>query len=297
MSQHQHTLSKPIFCAGVGVHSGRRARLAIRPAPSDTGIVFRRSDLGVQSMDIPARGDAVSDVQLGTTLSNRAGASVAVVEHLLAAFSGSGLDNALVEIDGEEVPIMDGSAAVYCALIARAGLDPQARARRRIRIVEPIEVRDGVKFARLAPCAGDALEIRARIDFDTRAIGCQEMSVRLTPGLFVRDLAFARTFGFARDVEALRALGLAQGGSLDNAIVIDGDAVVNPEGLRCGDEFIRHKILDAVGDLALAGGAIAGKYEAEQPGHALNNQLVRKLLDTPKAWIWEPASAEFRASA
>lgn len=274
--------------AGVGVHSGERARLVLRPAAPDTGVVFVRTDVDAPDREIPARGDFVSEVTLGTTLSNEDGISVAVVEHLLAAFSGMGLDNVRIEIDGPEVPIMDGSSAVFCELINQVGLVEQSALRRRIRILETVTVEEGTKKrASLEPTTGKALTLRARIDFESRAIGVQEMALRLRPGMFARDLAFARTFGFARDVDYLKSMGLARGGSLENAVVIDGDDIINPEGLRVEDEFVRHKVLDAVGDLFLAGAPIAGTYTAEQPGHALNNALVRKLLATPEAWCWE----------
>lgn len=289
--EFQHTLQNAVICAGVGVHSGERARMVIRPAAPGTGIRFRRTDLDVDSL-ILARGDQVTDVQLGTTLTNLDGASVATVEHFLAACAGTGLDNLLVEIDGPEVPIMDGSAAVFCELFLGAGLKQQSALRRRIRILDTVEVRDGIKFARLSPSTDNVLTMTAKIEFETKAIGTQQMSMRLVPGLFARDIAFARTFGFARDVETLKAMGLARGGSLDNAVVIDGDTIVNPEGLRSDDEFIRHKLLDAVGDLMLAGAPIAGCYEARQPGHAMNNKLVRALLAAPEAWCWETDEAD-----
>lgn len=288
--EFQQTVRAPIMVAGIGVHSGTRARMVIHPAQPGTGIVFIRTDLDASDTVIPARGDSVSDVMLGTTLTNESGVSVAVVEHLLAACSGMGLDNARIEIDGQEVPVMDGSAAVFCDLISQVGLRQQAAPRRRIRILEKVEVVDGDKRASLSPSTGNCLTLHARIDFETRAIGVQEMAVRLKPGQFARDVAFARTFGFARDVDYLKSMGLARGGSLDNAVVIDGDEIVNPEGLRAEDEFVRHKVLDAIGDLFLAGGQIAGTYEAVQPGHALNNALVRKLLETPAAWCWESDS-------
>lgn len=284
--EFQQTLQHAVICAGIGVHSGARARMVIRPAEAGTGIRFRRTDLDTDSL-ILARGDQVSEVQLGTTLTNSDGASVATVEHFLAACAGMGLDNLLVEIDGPEVPIMDGSSAVFCELFLGAGIRQQSALRRRLRILDTVEVRDGVKFARLSPSADNVLTLRAKIEFESKAIGTQQMAMRLMPGLFARDIAFARTFGFARDVETLQAMGLARGGSLDNAVVIDGDSIVNPEGLRADDEFIRHKLLDAVGDLMLAGGPIAGLYEARQPGHAMNNKLVRALLSTPEAWCWE----------
>lgn len=284
--EYQNTLKTPVICAGIGVHSGERARMVIKPAAVNTGIRFRRTDLDTQS-DILARGDHVTEVQLGTTLTNEEGASVATVEHFLAACAGMGLDNLLIEIDGPEVPIMDGSSAVFCELFLNAGLVAQSALRRRIRILDTIEVKDGIKWAKLSPTQDTVLTLKAKIEFETKAIGTQQMAMRLMPGLFAKDIAFARTFGFARDVETLKSMGLARGGSLDNAVVIDGDDIVNPEGLRSDDEFIRHKLLDAVGDLMLAGAPIAGAYEARQPGHAMNNKLVRALIEHPEAWCWE----------
>ncbi len=269
--------------------------MVIHPGEPGSGIQFYRTDL--KSTAILARGDHVSDVKLGTTLKNEDGMSVSTVEHFLAACIGMGLDNLEVEIDGPEVPIMDGSSAVFCELFMAAGLKEQVARRRRIRILEPIEVREGVKWARLSPSHDTVLTLRAKIEFASKAIGTQQMAMRLMPGLFARDIAFARTFGFSRDVETLKAMGLARGGSLDNAVVIDGDTVINPEGLRSDDEFIRHKLLDAVGDLALAGGPIAGLYEAYQPGHALNNKLVRELLARPEAWCWETDAVEVQTAS
>jgi len=284
----QQTIERPAMCAGIGVHSGEKARLVLKPAPAGTGIVFRRTDLGVPKAEILAHADNVSDTQLGTTITNDSGISVAVVEHLMAAVCGVGIDNMIIEIDGPEVPIMDGSSAVYCELLLQAGLKAQSTPRRRIRILETVEIVDGPKRATLSPSDDTHLTLRARIEYDNSVIGVQQMALRLAPGMFARNLAFARTYGFARDVEMLRTMGLARGGSLDNAVVIDDDeAIMNPEGLRTEDEFVRHKMLDAVGDLMLAGAPIAGAYDAVQPGHALNNKLVRKLLETPSAWCWE----------
>ena len=287
----QQTIERPAMCAGIGVHSGEKARLVLKPAPANTGVMFRRTDLGVPNAEILAHALNVSDTQLGTTISNEDGISVAVVEHLMAAVSGLGIDNLLIEIDGPEVPIMDGSSAVYCELLLQAGLKVQGAPRRRIRILETVEIVDGPKRATLSPSPDTHLTMRARIEYDNNVIGIQQMALRLAPGMFARDLAFARTYGFARDVDMLRAMGLARGGSLDNAVVIDDEEIMNPEGLRIEDEFVRHKMLDAVGDLMLAGAPIAGAYDAVQPGHALNNQLVRKLLDTPEAWCWETDEA------
>ena len=275
------------MCAGIGVHSGEKARLVMKPAPAGTGIMFRRTDLGIRNADIPAHATSVTDTQMNTTLSNEDGISVAVVEHLMAAVSGLGIDNLLVEIDGPEVPIMDGSSAVFCELLLQAGLKTQPVPRRRIRILETVDIVDGPKRASLSPSSDNHLTLRARIEYDNNVIGIQQMALRLAPGMFARNLAFARTYGFARDVEMLRSMGLARGGSLDNVVVVDGEEIMNPEGLRIEDEFVRHKMLDAVGDLMLAGAPIAGAYDAVRPGHALNNQLVRKLLDTPSAWCWE----------
>ena len=294
--EFQQTIKHAVICAGVGVHTGTRVKMVAKPADTGTGIRFRRTDLGAD-MPIEARGDRVSEVKLGTTLTNSEGASVATVEHLLAACAGMGLDNLMIEIDGPEVPIMDGSSAVFCELFLNAGLIEQGALRQRIRILDTIEVRDGVKWARLSPSADNILTLKAKIEFESKAIGTQQMAMRLMPGLFARDIAFARTFGFARDVETLKAMGLARGGSLDNAVVIDGDEIVNPEGLRSDDEFIRHKLLDAVGDLMLAGAPIAGVYEARQPGHAMNNQLVRALLEQPDMWCWETDTVELETAA
>jgi UDP-3-O-[3-hydroxymyristoyl] N-acetylglucosamine deacetylase len=289
--ERQTTIARKVSCAGIGVHSGVRARLTLLPAPANTGICFVRTDLPEDAGDIPAHAESVSDTQLGTTLSNERGASVAVVEHLLAAIAGLGLDNLRIEIDAGEVPIMDGSSSVFYELLSLAGLKKLGPARRRIRILETVEVRDGPKRATLSPSTSDVLTLRARIEYEDRHIGVQQMALRLAPGMFARDLAFARTYGFERDVEMLRSMGLARGGSLENAVVIGQDGVMNPEGLRSEDEFVRHKMLDAVGDLMLAGAPIAGDYDAVQPGHGLNNQLVRALLATPSAWCWEEAGA------
>ncbi|MAM06358.1 MAG: UDP-3-O-[3-hydroxymyristoyl] N-acetylglucosamine deacetylase [Hyphomonas sp.] len=290
--EFQQTIARPAVCAGVGVHSGKKARLVLKPAPAGTGVVFRRTDIQGPNTTIPADAEQVTDTQLGTTLTNENGVSVAVVEHLMAALAGMGIDNLLIEIDGPEVPIMDGSSAVYCELLLQAGLKQQSAPRRRIRILETIEIEDGPKRARLSPSEDKLLTLNARIEYDDTVIGVQEMTLQLAPGMFARDLAFARTYGFARDVDMLRSMGIARGGSLENAVVVDDGEIMNPEGLRSEDEFVRHKMLDAVGDLMLAGAPIAGIYEAVQPGHSINNLLVRKLLETPSAWCWESDTAD-----
>lgn len=283
----QTTIAQTVRCAGIGVHTGRRASLELRPAPAGHGVVFERTDLAISDRLIPARGDLVTETQLETRLDNGAGATVSTVEHLLAAVAGKEVDNLLIRIDGPEIPIMDGSSSVFCSLLRDAGITTLRQARRRMRILETVEVRHGAKWARLSPTTGRYLTMSARIDFPNPVIGVQTVALRFSPGVFAREIAFARTFGFLHEVDYLRSKGLAQGGSLDNAVVIAGDAVMNPEGLRAEDEFVRHKVLDAVGDLSLLGGAVAGVYEANQPGHAINNALVRRLLETPEAWCWE----------
>ena len=290
--QLQQTLKRPAMCAGIGVHSGEKSKLVFRPAEIGTGIRFIRTDITDKPNVIEAIGDTVSSVTLGTTLTNEHGVSVAVTEHLLAACAGIGLSNLIVEIDGPEVPIMDGSSTLFVELLMQAGLAQQNAPLRRLRILEEVAVEAGPKWAKLTPTTDNCLTMRVRIDFENKAIGVQQMALRLVPGVFARDLAFARTFGFMKDAEKMRAMGLGLGSSLENAVVIEGEEVINPEGLRSGDEFVRHKILDAVGDLMLAGGPIAGAYEANQPGHALNNALVRKLLETPEAWCWETDQLE-----
>lgn len=280
----QHTIARPASCTGIGLHTGARVKLTIRPAGVGEGVRFVRMDVKDRDPVIPAQALGVSSTNLGTNITNSAGASVATVEHFLAACSGMGVDNLIAELEGPEAPIMDGSAAPFVALIAEAGLAPQEAPRRRLKILKPVEVRDGVKLARLSP--SDGFSIRVAIDFRARAIGRQTIMFTLQPGAFARDVAFARTFGFAADVEKLRSMGLARGGSLDNAIVVDGDTILNPDGLQVPDEFVRHKLLDVIGDLYLAGGPIEGAYEGEQPGHALNNRLLRALFADPSLFAW-----------
>lgn len=290
MTTYQKTLCRTVTCAGVGLHTGQKVQLTVRPAKPDHGIKFRRVDGLKHSHPIPACARRVSSLILGTNLANEQGDMVATVEHLMAACFGMGLDNLMIEINGPEVPIMDGSAAVFCALFEEAGIIEQLAPRRILRVLKPVEVRDGNKMARLTPIVDEALLLTAKIDFKNPVIGVQEASIRLSALTFGRDAGFARTFGFYKELKALRANGLARGGSLDNAILIRDENIVNPEGLRSQDEFVRHKLLDAIGDMALAGGHIAGAYQAERPGHALNNALILKWLDTPDAWCWETLS-------
>lgn len=299
MLHQQQTLNGVVTCFGIGVHTGRPANLRICPAGPDHGIRFRRVDLpGGAARDIHARADLVTDIQLCTKLTNAHGDSVCTIEHLMAALAGMNIDNALIEIDELEVPIMDGSAAEFCDLFEAVGVTRQGISRSILRVVKPVEVRIGEKWARMSPTDADTLRLSAKIDFADPVIGVQELSAVLTPGVFAKDIAFARTFGFAHEVDQLRALGFARGGSLDNAIVIEDGAVLNEGGLRSPDEFVRHKILDAVGDLALSGARIAGHYEAVCPGHALNNALLKALLADTSAWfIDSPAPAQMRKTA
>ncbi len=252
----QQTITHSATCTGVGLHSGERVRLTIRPAEAGEGVRFVRTDVTDRDPVIPAHALNVSTTQLGTNLTNRAGATVATVEHFLAACSGMGIDNITAELEGPEAPIMDGSAAPFVALITEAGLQTQDAPRRKLQILKPVEARDGEKFARLSPAKG--FSMRVAIDFASRAIGRQTIAFDMQPGAFSREIAYARTFGFAQDVEKLRSLGLARGGSLDNAIVVDGNTVLNPGGLQVEDEFVRHKLLDVIGDLYLGGRAARG---------------------------------------
>jgi UDP-3-O-[3-hydroxymyristoyl] N-acetylglucosamine deacetylase len=279
---YQQTVAAPAIIAGVGVHTGQRARLSIRPAGPDTGIVFVRTDILDRDNRVPARGVAVVDTRLETVIGNAAGATVATVEHLTASLAALGIDNATIELDGPEAPIMDGSAAAFVQLLDHAGRRRQDAPRRYIEIIEPIEVIDGDKRAALLPC--DRFEIGFEIAFSSAAIGRQAIDLAVDEDSFRTELAAARTFGFLKDVEALRKCGLARGGSMENALVIDGDRVLNPEGLRWPDEFVRHKALDAVGDLSLLGAPLLGRFEGRYAGHAINNALVRKVLAQPESW-------------
>tara|TARA_X000000950_G_scaffold37173_1_gene39753 strand:+ start:81471 stop:82394 length:924 start_codon:yes stop_codon:yes gene_type:complete len=290
--EFQQTLASSAICAGIGVHSGERARLTLKPAPVGTGIRFHRVDVPEAQGWIDARGDLVHDVALGTKLRNEYGTTLSTVEHLLAAVYGLGIDNMIIEVDGPEVPIMDGSSSLYTDLILRTGIRQQARRARYIRILKRIEVQDGPKSAMLLPSDDNGFHLDATIDFDSEAIGRQRKSILLTPRSFARELAFARTFGFYRDIKKLHSMGLGQGASMENAIAVEDDKILNPEGLRVEDEFIRHKILDAVGDLALVGHRLIGRYVSEQPGHSINNLLVREVLNRPDAWEFDTLESE-----
>lgn len=282
----QRTLKTLTKAVGVGLHSGQRVELTLRPAQPDTGIVFRRVDLP-SPVDIPVSAHAVTDTRLASTISN-GGAKVLTVEHLMSACAGLGLDNLYVDITAEEVPILDGSSASFVFLLQSAGLEEQNAPRRFIRIRRPVEVREGegdkLKWARLEPYHGYKLSFE--IDFAHRVVNstAQRFEFDLGKSSYVRDIARARTFGFTKDVEMMRANGLALGGGLDNAIVMDDYRVLNSEGLRYDDEFVKHKILDAMGDLYLVGKPLLGCYSAFRSGHALNNRLLRELLAAQDAF-------------
>lgn len=282
----QHTLSGPAIFAGVGVHTGERVRAAIRPGPAHSGIVFIRTDVTDRDNRVPVRAKAVQPTALNTEIANAAGVRVSTIEHLMAAFAALSVDNAVVELDGPELPIMDGSAAPFVALIDKAGRRLQDAPRRFIEILKPIEVVEGHKRAALAPTtsAAPVLEVDYEIKFDSAAIGRQHLRLVVDETAFRTQLAAARTFGFTHEVEALRARGLALGGSLDNAIVVEGDRVLNPDGLRFVDEFVRHKALDAIGDLYVLGAPVIGRFEGRYAGHGINNVLARALADRPDAW-------------
>ncbi|HYF17717.1 MAG TPA: UDP-3-O-acyl-N-acetylglucosamine deacetylase [Ramlibacter sp.] len=282
----QRTLKTLTRAVGVGLHSGQRVELTLRPAQPDTGIVFRRVDLP-EPVDIPVTAEAVTDTRLASTISNGS-AKVHTVEHLMSACAGLGLDNLYVDITAEEVPILDGSSSSFVFLLQSAGIEAQKVPRRFIRVTQPVEVREGegptLKWARLAPYHGFRLSFE--IDFDHPAVDStgQRVEFDLGRGNYQRDIARARTFGFTKDVEMMRANGLALGGGMDNAIVMDDYRVLNTDGLRYDDEFVKHKILDAMGDLYLLGKPLLASYSAFRSGHALNNKLLRALLAQRDAW-------------
>lgn len=281
----QKTLESPVQCRGVGLHSGAPVTMTLHPAAIDFGVHFLSQTEGVE---IAATWRNVAPSALCTTLAQDGG-SVATVEHLLSAFAGLELDNVLVELDGPEVPAMDGSAAPFVHLVERAGLIEQNAPRRAIQVLRPVRVEDGGAMAALEPAAEFSLSFS--IDFASDAIRQQRISVVPTPARFKRDICRARTFGFLDDVERMRAAGLALGGSLDNAVVISGDSVLNEGGLRYSNEFVRHKVLDAMGDLYLAGGPIIGRFRGQRSGHALNRRLLARLFADPKAWRYTTLAA------
>lgn len=278
----QRTLKNVIRATGVGLHTGEKVYLTLRPAAPNSGIVFRRVDLD-SPVDIPAKAENVGDTRLSTTLC-KDDAKISTVEHLLSAFAGLGIDNAYVDVSAPEVPIMDGSAGPFVFLIQSAGVEEQNAAKRFIRIKQPIEVREGDKIARFEPFNG--FKVSFGIDFDHPAMGEEQRKsvIDFSSTSFVKEVSRARTFGFLRDIEMLRENGLALGGSMDNAIVVDDFRVLNEDGLRYQDEFVRHKILDAIGDLYLLGHSLIGAFSGYKSGHELNNRLLKALIAQPEAW-------------
>lgn len=282
----QRTLKSLTKAVGVGLHGGQRVELTLRPAAPDTGIVFRRVDLP-EPVDIPVTAESVTDTRLASTISN-GGVKVNTIEHLMSACSGLGLDNLYIDITAEEVPILDGSSASFVYLLQSAGIALQNKAKRFIRVKKPVEVREGegrnLKWARLDPFHGYKLAFE--IEFDHPAVNAtgQRVEFDMGSGRYAREIARARTFGFTRDVEMMRSRGLGLGGGLDNAIVMDDVKVLNADGLRYSDEFVKHKILDAIGDLYIVGKPLLAAYSAFRSGHAMNNQLLRALLAQPDAY-------------
>ncbi len=286
----QATIKSKAEFAGVGLHSGAAARLVIKPAPAGHGIVFRRVDLDGVENRIAARWDNVTLSPLCTLLDNGQGATLSTVEHIMAALAGTGIHNALIDVDGPEVPILDGSSQPFVRGILKVGIRLQGKTQRAIRVLRPVEVREGEVFARLEPA--DHLEIDFQIDFTDAAIGHQEKRLDMANGAFLRELADSRTFCRQSDVEAMRKNGLALGGTYENAVVIDGAKVLSPGGLRHSDEAVRHKMLDAMGDLALAGAPLLARYTGHRAGHAMTNKVLRALFAQPDAWEWVEVSAE-----
>jgi len=278
----QRTLSNSIRASGVGLHSGEKVNMTLRPAAKDTGIIFRRLDIE-PIQQIPARAESVIDTMLGTTIAKK-NASVMTVEHILAAFAGLGIDNALIDLDGPEVPIMDGSSASFIFLIESAGIEEQNASKKFLRIKKKIRVEDGEKFAEFKPYNG--YRISFEIDFDHPMIKSKltKLSVDFSTLTFLKEISRARTFGFLKEIETLRSKNLALGGSLDNAIVFDDYRILNQDGLRYQDELVRHKILDVVGDLYLMGHILVGEFNGYKSGHELNNKLILKLYTDQTAW-------------
>ncbi|MBP02974.1 MAG: UDP-3-O-[3-hydroxymyristoyl] N-acetylglucosamine deacetylase [Rhodospirillaceae bacterium] len=291
----QCTLSSSISCSGIGLHSGVPVAMSLHPAPVDTGIAFKRVDIIGGGAIIPARWDHIADSRMCTVLATENGISVATVEHLMAALYGMGIDNALIELKGPEVPAMDGSAAPFIFLIECAGLKQQAVRRKSLRILKPIVYKNGSKEVSLSPSHG-GLQVEFDINFTASAIGRQRCRFSIDTDIFKMEISKARTFGFLSDVTALREAGLARGGSLDNAIVVDGDRVLNDDGLRHKDEFVRHKALDAVGDLYLTGHHIIGCFRGNCSSHADTANLLRLLFSQKESWDLVEESDQYLAS-
>lgn len=280
----QSTLKSAVAFDGVGLHSGASVHMVVRPAPAGHGIVFYRTDLPAAEARLPADWNAVVPSKLCTLLSNAQGATLSTIEHITAALAGCGIHNALIDVDGPEVPILDGSAVPFVRAFLEVGLVEQMEPVRAIKILRPVEVRDGEAVARLEPSS--KFEMDFTIDFADAAIGHQEKHLNLSNGAFVRELSDSRTFCRQADVDFMKANGLALGGTLENAVVVEGDRILSPGGLRHSDEPVRHKMLDALGDLSLAGGPIIGRYVGVRAGHAMTNRLLRTLFATPGAWAF-----------
>ncbi len=281
-SAMQQTLKTKTTIKDVGLHSGKQITMHLIPAPADHGIVFVRTDLNTGENVIPALWNNVVDTQLCTVIGNKHGASVGTVEHLMSALRGCGIDNLLVEIDGAEVPAVDGSAMPFLVAIEKAGIETQGKARKAIRVLKEVSVIKDGKRVTLKP--DDACMFVGEIEFDHKDIGLQRFETQLVNGNFKHDIAQARTFGFFHEAEWLRSQGLGLGGSLDNAIILNDEGVMNPKGLRFENEFIRHKLLDAIGDLYLAGGQILGLYDGIKAGHAINNDILHELFSSDANW-------------
>ncbi|MGY9048448.1 UDP-3-O-(3-hydroxymyristoyl) glucosamine N-acyltransferase [Puniceibacterium antarcticum] len=290
----QTTIRSAISFTGVGLHSGKPARLTICPASAEYGVWFKRTDIAVGDAMVPARWDATEHTPLCTRICNRLGVSVSTIEHVMAALAGCGIHNALIEIDGPEVPILDGSAAPFVRGILARGVRELNADVRVIEILKKVEVKTDQGWARLEPGSG-GLTMDFHINFADRAIGTQNKSLDMRNGTFVRELCDSRTFCRQADVDAMREKGLALGGTMDNAVVVDGDRVLSPGGLRHKDEAVRHKMLDALGDLALAGAPILGHYTGHKAGHTLTNLLLRELFNTPGAYRMTLVSQETAA--
>lgn len=278
----QRTLKSVIRATGVGLHTGDKVYLTLRPAPADTGIIFRRVDLD-PVVEISADPQHVGDTRLSTSVEMN-GVKVSTVEHLMAAFAGLGIDNAYVDLTAAEVPIMDGSAAPFVFLMQSAGIEEQNRAKKFLRVNKTVEVRNGDKWARFDPFQGFKVSFTINFDHPIFLNSKQDASVDFSSSSFVKEVSRARTFGFMRDLEEMRKAGLAQGGSLDNAIVLNDFNIINEDGLRYDDEFVKHKVLDAIGDLYLLGHPMIGQFTAHKSGHALNNQALRTLVADESAW-------------
>ena len=279
---NQRTLKNSIRATGVGLHTGKKVLMTLRPAPANVGIVFRRVDLDIP-VDIRAHAENVGDTMLGTTLV-RDGVKISTVEHLLSAFAGLGIDNAFVEVSAPEVPIMDGSAGPFVFLLQSAGIEEQSTPKRFVRIKKSVRVEDGDKWARFDPFDGFKVNFEIEFNHPIFKKRSQVASMDFSTTSFLKEVSRARTFGFMRDLETLRARNLALGGTMDNAIVLDDFRVLNEDGLRYEDEFVKHKILDAIGDLYLLGHSLIGEFSGFKSGHALNNRLLRTLVATEEAW-------------